>query len=1090
MKIAMADPLVAGLLDADGNTNNRLFGTRSRPSLMHNRQPSMIDQEDALEDDAFLDTGASTLPLAKPQSRRRWCRILLLLIVIIVILLAIAIPVIWYVILPRYVASKMADARVQINSMQMRQTAPDGFHTAMNLSMTNLPSDFDTRLKGMTVHVTYNGTHVGSVEMPEISFAKGTHAIDLQVESKFTIANHDHWVACMRDIINRDNFEWVLKSDASVVVAGTPVGEINFDQIEFSKPVVNKGMNMLRDVKVLEMRLPGNLNWNPDWASNPQKDGRNPDFQGLKLAVKVQIENPSDMAMELGDVTFSLHYKAPLDGAPEVPVGLLSAADLKMAPGSNVLQMEGAFINPDTMPVDLRGSFAPEVIREWLSDLINRCIRAETIYLKSRGWKLDYLFNREFQLPPPNRPSWLAEGIRGIDMMISHREDPEVVGRTHLVDLSIDKLNFKIRSGYNKECKPVVSGSVQALLYVPYPFDMQVRRAAQNIEVYRCLGDAQSKVPCAEQVLLGYLNSQYDEAVTRPDDGSPLTSLQSNNALNQMVLDRGEGRRFHLSVALNNGTRGRTSDTFLRTTPETELYYKQFVRDLLLMDAVPVRFLGRAHADVELGLGLPFFIRDLEFDKQMLLPGLKDMVSGGPKALKVVKNLDVVNTERGNVLRFEMPGTYFRRVNRVIGLELAAQVEFGLYYRPEVDPTTISTGDGKGPGSSIGRERKVGVITLPSMNLGDTATCNSTIYEPLSQTYWHAPDGADYCPVAPLGVFQSAQDDRDEEICEDRNDCVGRSFLSSYISNTALLKKNLKLTLKAERVPADLDLARKFLQMPDIELPGYTEATNHSRAPFSLVKRIIVKPTGNLFRGQLSAWLELYNPLRVNVRYYYIHVQTYVGNLHIGTLHINLTRYDPFERKTGYVFQGYPPRKSVDPKKDPYGPHASDWCVKQGDCQLAPVDVKAEGFGGPACTDGYGLNTTWTRRLDVAFKINGPSAVQFWRSIWSKHGAKQNVTIRGQVLIGMNTNLYTGPPRNDTSEPSDDQRRRSRDPRTPRSQIDPYWFSEDIPHSEALVTWIDFGQVDTEMNLLRFWTGDTPVSDVPGFPDECVNEGV
>lgn len=1044
-----------------------------------------------------LPPGHPLHPAAFKQKRRFSWKCLFLLFLLVLLLSASLTPIGLYVILPRYASSLMSSTSIRVNHVGISGNMHSGFMANMNITLTDLPSDFYTIVDGMLISVfdTDTQAELGQMKMPELVISKHQKELQMTFDTFFEIRDQANWINSMSNIIHNSKFGWELRGSTSIKVHPMGLAPLTISGVRFSNTMENDGMDGLKSVEILELTLPGNLNWSPD---EPARDPEPGTFQGLKLLTQVQLFNPSQIEMQLGDVTFKLMY--PLKDQ-DVPVGLMSVSSMTLSPGKNVLQMTGALLNPDTMPPEILSNISPKLMKEALSDLLNRFVHLEVVALKVSGWLLKNVFPADqpttgepdgsiYSWPRANdqinlraldlnEPKWLESALRSLTLEIQHQENPEKP-QTKIDDISISKMNFKIRAG--KSYKPVVSATVNALLSVPFNFDLLVTKARQDIEVYRCIAARSENQTCTRQVLLGTLSTLWDPAETTPiyefshsTFRDTLRDFDDDDSEEDPVV-----RFYDLKVAMNNGTNTRGNSTFLKVPKTSEKSYKDFVRDLLIYPDILMKFKGMASAEILMGLGDLIFIRDLPFEKVLTLEGMPSLVEGGDLALKNVKNLEVANVLHGNEVHFRIPGSYLRRTNKQIGLVLESPLKFGLYYTPDPDPTGFSK---KEPEP---HEVQVGTITLPTLDLGDQANCLTELYEPLLNQNWTAPAGSVYCPVLPIGQFNEPSSDNDIELCSDRNRCVGRAFLSSYITNTALLNKPLRITLRAEDVPKDLELAKDTLIMPNISLPGYSSSYSIKRPPFPLVKRIIVKPTGSVLSGKLSAWLDLYNPFLINLRYYYIRVETYSGDSHIGTLHVNFTQYDPFEHKPGYQFLGYPERPDTDQSNDPYGPHPSGWCLANGDCQVGPIDLAAEGNKGPDCTDRYGINTTLTGRLDVQFIVSGPSAKSFWKSLWNKHGAKENVRLKGQVLLALNNEIYQGQTRHNEDRPTQEEIDKVKAGKMPKNLTDPYWFSERISKdSTVAVSWLDFGQSETEMTLLRFFNGDFPDTDVPDPPVGC-----
>jgi hypothetical protein len=69
--------------------------------------------------------------------------------------------------------------------------------------------------------------------------------------------------------------------------------------------------------------------------------------------------------------------------------------------------------------------------------------------------------------------------------------------------------------------------------------------------------------------------------------------------------------------------------------------------------------------------------------------------------------------------------------------------------------------------------------------------------------------------------------------------------------------------------------------------------------------------------------------------------------------------------------------------------------------------------------------------------------------------------------MALNPVMYEGPARRTVTPPSEEERDRVRRGVTPKPLIDPYWYSEDLAKDPVMVSWVDFGQDETEMRVRR-----------------------
>ncbi|KAI3634041.1 hypothetical protein MIR68_007645 [Amoeboaphelidium protococcarum] len=1059
--------------------------TESTPFL--SSYPDIIKQQDVEGGDNDT-TGNSTTRRKKDKAvkyggggRRPWYRrkcfaVILLIILLLIITMSL---ITWFVIIPSVASQKMRLVGLKVNSIVMTKPRPSSVALRMNVTLEGLGAATQLSQKILSertqIQVNFNGTEIGRVPMPELAIEKGMDTLDLIIDEVMEVTNSEWLTINIKDVLDKEVFYWNLKAPRGLhlKLEGVPVlNTISVGNVEFNKDIKLTGMQKFSTdggFKVLSLEIPRNLNWQKDQVK--QSSTR---YQGLELQVQIQIPNPSRITMLLPDTTFSLYYKSTKHENYFIPVGLLSASSDEMlirpSPVQNNITLVGGLLSYQTLPEALKYGYGEAQYRDVLSEFFTRYISGEKVDLQTRGFSFTDEFNSlrnhtKPDLPPVDSAGWLLNPLSQINLNVTYQHDSERNGRTSINGIQVDKLNFKFRKDY--PFKPVTAGTIQARMFVPYLFDLDVVQVKQRVEIWRCVSS------CTDLVLIGLLETQWEDSKSSTIETVD-SELQDGSTL-------AIGKSYNVIMSINNSTMGRSDNTILQVSAQSRTYYQEFIRDLLKYEYVDVLFKGSASANIDLGLGLPLYVMDLPVDHSVRLPGMANLVSGGGDGMKVVQNLEVKSVARGGVLGFSIAGAYMRRyLNWTIGIEIDAPMQFDMFYTPNSDPTSGKHVQTLQQSQSImDKDYLVGKVSIPSLNLGDTADCYQRIYDPLAnETIIVGDSGVDYCSVVADGDFQPVASVRDQEICDQRGTCVSRAFFSAYTTNYALHRNTSRfepteITLKAVSLPPDFELAKSLMSLPKLQLPGYRPSYNAtSRPPFPLVRRIVVQPTGNIISGKLSCWLDLYNPLKIPLRYHYLNIKTYYGNVQIGSLNVNLTQYDPFEHKKGYEFSGYPNRRT-NKKKDPYGPHASRWCLNQQDCQVGPIDLVPNGVDGLDCTGGYQNLSTISNRTEVTFSLSVPGVAQFWKSLWDRDGAAVNVTIKGQVLIGLNSVPFVGQPRlNNTDPPSEKEIDDVKHGRIPADLVDPYWFGvQDFEKSNTFITWQDFGQFETPLIMRRFING-------------------
>ncbi len=540
---------------------------------------------------------------------------------------------------------------------------------------------------------------------------------------------------------------------------------------------------------------------------------------------------------------------------------------------------------------------------------------------------------------------------------------------------------------------------------------------------------------------------------------------------------------YALETALNDA---RSDDIVLRIPEESREVYQRFLRDVVRDTSVQVAVQGSADARILCGLGGYIEIKDLSFDSMVTIEGMDRM--DVPNLFHFTLNLDVSKALLDSALEFGLDGAWMRRPGsgRRLGLEVYKPIVFEMYHVPDTgkplyanEPEKEITSTVQSNVSSLIRRDDMGIymgkVKLDELNLSDKRSCNTSLFEPFSNSTWQSPDNAEYCLVRPLGLYEEPNVEKNSEECVDRQQCPGRSFLSTYLDGISLTHRPLNISLHAIDGPRDLKLALPELTFRNVSLPGYHHlAYNLNRPPFQLVRRIIVK-AGQRFEGwtpRIYLWLEFYNPFRIPLRYYYINVNTYWGGQRIGTLHVNLTKYDPFEKKRNFQYQ--PARFRS--RTDPYGPHPSKQCVQHQDCQIAPIDLEPSMTDEPWCGLPYQPTIHRTRRLEVKLAPSTNAVVAFLRMLAERKETRLNVTLRGQVAVGVGAKPFKGPARSDPDAPEwVHSSNNEHDP----AYRDPFFHPDNPQEENTYVTWLDYGQDKTELWMRKLWHDDRLPDDPP-----------
>ncbi|ORY48429.1 hypothetical protein BCR33DRAFT_847843 [Rhizoclosmatium globosum] len=211
-------------------------------------------------------------------------------------------------------------AELSLGSAGINQVQETSFHltgkgVATNAGFMDASLSFPTPV---TVSWSNGGADLvlGTISLSQPIAVSGAYpkSGDVTVDTTFTITSADNMAAFSAAMINSDSFTWTLSGVAAADAYG-----LSFTNLGFTKQITMAGFSGLKNVAITAFDLPD---------SDPTN--------GLHITTTSAIGNPSQITMDMGDVSFNLF------GQDMTPIGFLNAAGVTMTPGANSIAMTGA----------------------------------------------------------------------------------------------------------------------------------------------------------------------------------------------------------------------------------------------------------------------------------------------------------------------------------------------------------------------------------------------------------------------------------------------------------------------------------------------------------------------------------------------------------------------------------------------------------------------------------------------------------------------------------------------------------------------------------------------------------------------------
>jgi len=365
------------------------------------------------------------------KTRRRMY--LCLYCLISLILLAIMLPVTFFVIVPAVAQSAINGSKMVITSTKITAPNEDGFTMKMSATVTDT-GPFDATIEfSEPVKIIADGEVLGEITMPPMVSKAGVGAT-VDASAPFKVVNKKAFGAFAKKMMTSESFVWQMDGKANVKAMG-----LTLSGIKVVKDLPLKGMNNFPKVEILSFDLPSN---------HPSG--------GIMLKVQNALENPSPIAMEVGDMYFDMVYN-------NTKVGEVIATGVTLNSGRNVLALEGRLI-PLSNPADLAS----------LSDMMSKYMKGEVAMVSVVGTSVRPNNNTE-------PISWLLAGFKGTTMTVPFpgAKDLKLVTKVEIGTMS---MVFTPETAY----RPLTGGqNVGAFFKMPFNFPLEMKRIAQNITMIK-----------------------------------------------------------------------------------------------------------------------------------------------------------------------------------------------------------------------------------------------------------------------------------------------------------------------------------------------------------------------------------------------------------------------------------------------------------------------------------------------------------------------------------------------------------------------------------------------------------------------------
>ncbi|KAM0789126.1 hypothetical protein ACM66B_003180 [Microbotryomycetes sp. NB124-2] len=295
------------------------------------------------------------------------------------------------------IVSNIVDQAVlQFSSGFIRNLTDNGLTVDLKGSLTNA-GPFDALIEFPEgVDVYFQGSLIANIILPPICSAGGSGVPDLETTGILQIVDYGAFVDFTVFLLNNPQFTWTIFTNKLRVSALATI----FDNVVLSKQVTFDAFNKL---------APGVTLSNPDFPGDSSAP------RGIELTVDSMIPSPSNLGIELGDVSFIASYEGQ-------EVGPVQATDLTL-PAKSVTEeaLTGTIIHRDVGP----GT-------ESLGEVFTTFLMGQTVNLTVTG-------NEVVSPAQPRKPvSWLSEAFKSLVLNVAlPGKQSKIIYAIQLKDLDV-----------------------------------------------------------------------------------------------------------------------------------------------------------------------------------------------------------------------------------------------------------------------------------------------------------------------------------------------------------------------------------------------------------------------------------------------------------------------------------------------------------------------------------------------------------------------------------------------------------------------------------------------------------------------------
>ncbi|KAF9925413.1 hypothetical protein FBU30_004796 [Linnemannia zychae] len=241
------------------------------------------------------------------------------------------------------------------------------------------------------VEITWDNTLIGSMQIGSVRVAGGKG--DILQSTTFQITNAPAFGRFVKIMMSAEQFEWRLKSKATVKALGQTIKGLNIDKV-----LAINGLNSFANVQILGFSLPSDA----------------PDGSGAIVTIQASIPNPSPIGMMLGTLSLDMKYQSTYLGRVTAKnVALVSGQAMQLSPEGTILRQ--------TDPV--RAAELSQLVSNYLANIVTSA-SAKGVSVLPDG---------------VNAVSWLTNAITSTEMSVPLKavQPLEVFKNIAINDLSL-----------------------------------------------------------------------------------------------------------------------------------------------------------------------------------------------------------------------------------------------------------------------------------------------------------------------------------------------------------------------------------------------------------------------------------------------------------------------------------------------------------------------------------------------------------------------------------------------------------------------------------------------------------------------------